>query len=212
MRLRNNPNATTILQENSEFVVMEPSKYKGKWQELFNNDNPIYIEIGMGKGDFIYQHALKNPSINYIGIEKYPSVLAVAVNKVVKQGILPNLRLLDFDAMELQEIFLEHEVDVLYLNFSDPWPKSRHAKRRLTSSTFLPIYQNILRVDGHVEFKTDNQGLFEYSLLSLNEYGMHFTYISLDLHNSEEQVNNIMTEYERKFCEKGPIYKLVANF
>lgn len=212
MRLRNNPNAINILQENSEFVVMEPNKYKGKWKKLFNNDNPIYIEIGMGKGDFIYQHALKNPTINYIGIEKYPSVLAVAVNKIVKQGILPNLRLLDFDATELQDIFVEDEIDVLYLNFSDPWPKSRHAKRRLTSDIFLPIYQNILNKDGHIEFKTDNQGLFEYSLVSLNAYRMHFTYISLDLHNSEENEENIMTEYERKFCQKGPIYKLVANF
>lgn len=212
MRLRNNPNARNILQENSQFVIMEPSKNKGKWKEIFGNQNPIYIEIGMGKGDFIYQHALKNPNINYIGIEKYPSVLAVAVNKVIQAGILPNLYFLDFDAALLNEIFMEQEIDVIYLNFSDPWPKSRHAKRRLTSSTFLPIYQSILKIDGHLEFKTDNRGLFEYSLVSFNEYRMHFSCVSLDLHNSEYMEDNIMTEYEGKFCKKGPIYKLVAHF
>lgn len=212
MRLRNNPNAMDILQKNNQFVIMEPSKNIGKWKKIFGNENPIYIEIGMGKGDFIYQHALNNPNINYIGIEKYPSVLAVAANKVAQQGILPNLFFLDFDAALLNEIFLKQEIDVIYLNFSDPWPKSRHAKRRLTSSTFLPIYQNVLKVNGHIEFKTDNRGLFEYSLVSFNEYQMHFTCVSLDLHNSEYMEDNIMTEYEGKFCKKGPIYKLVAYF
>lgn len=212
MRLRNNPKALDILQENSDFVINEPKKYIGNWSKVFGNDNPIYIEIGMGKGDFIYQNALQNPMINYIGIEKYPSVLAVAVNKVCKQNKLPNLRLISFDAIDLLEVFEKQEVDVLYLNFSDPWPKSRHAKRRLTSHTFLPIYQTLLKETGHIEFKTDNRGLFEYSLVSLNNYAMKFVYISLDLHHSEYMEDNIMTEYERKFCQKGPIYKLVAKF
>lgn len=212
MRLRNNPNARNILTENADLVVIEPTKYKGKFSELFGNDNPIYIEIGMGKGDFIYQHALNNPAINYIGIEKYPSVLAVAVSKVKAQGMLNNLRFMDFDASSLQEVFCTNEVDKVYLNFSDPWPKSRHAKRRLTYKSFLDVYKNILKEGQDLEFKTDNRLLFEFSLVSFNEYQMNFDYVSLDLHNSPEFENNIMTEYEQKFSKKGPIYKFIGRF
>lgn len=212
MRLRNNPKAMEILQANEDIVVLDGTGCFGKWNEVFQNDNPIYIEIGMGKGDFIYQQALQNPNINYIGIEKYPSVLAVAVNKIVKKGVLSNLRVLSFDAIDLQELFEKQEVSQIFLNFSDPWPKNKHAKRRLTSATFLPIYKAVLKETGTIEFKTDNRGLFEYSLVSLNQNGLSFELVSLDLHNSEHNETNIMTEYERKFCTKGPIYKLVAKF
>lgn len=212
MRLRNNPNAMDILKENEEFVVLEPELHKGNWSILYGNENPIHIEIGMGKGNFIYQLAQLNPSINYIGIEKYPSVLAVAVNKVRISGILPNLKFISFDAMSLLDIFATNEIAQLYLNFSDPWPKNRHAKRRLTSECFLPLYKDILRPDGKIEFKTDNRGLFEYSLVSFSEYKMNLRYVSLDLHKSEEDKQNIMTEYEKKFGEKGPIYKAIVMY
>lgn len=213
MRLRNNPKAYDIMKENDSFVVIEPEKFKSNWKDVFGNDNPIYIEIGMGKGDFIYENARRYPEINFIGIEKFPSVLAAAINKInLQEEKVNNLRLMHFDAIELSEVFNKNEVDKIFLNFSDPWPKSRHAKRRLTSPKFLDVYREILVEDGKIEFKTDNQGLFEYSLISLNQYPMDFEYVSLDLHNSPENETNIMTEYERKFCTKGPIYKLVAGY
>ena len=213
MRLRNNPKAYEIMNENSDFVVIEPENFKNNWKDIFGNDQPIYIEIGMGKGDFIYQNACNYPDINFIGIEKYPSVLAAAINKINQQDKkVTNLRLIRYDAIELEKVFSEKEVDKIFLNFSDPWPKSRHAKRRLTSNKFLDVYRKILVYNGVIEFKTDNQGLFEYSLISLNQYPMDLEYVSLNLHNSPENETNIMTEYERKFCTKGPIFKLVARY
>ncbi|WP_279000518.1 tRNA (guanosine(46)-N7)-methyltransferase TrmB [Thomasclavelia cocleata] len=213
MRLRNNPKAYEIMNENSDFVVIEPENLKNNWNDIFDNDKPIYIEIGMGKGDFIFQNACNYPDINFIGIEKYPSVLAAAINKIKqKEKKVTNLRLIRYDAIELEKVFSENEVDKIFLNFSDPWPKSRHAKRRLTSNKFLDVYRKILVDDGVIEFKTDNRSLFEYSLISLNQYPMDLEYVSLDLHNSPENESNIMTEYERKFCTKGPIYKLVARY
>lgn len=213
MRLRNNPRAYDIMNENKDFVVIEPESFKNNWKSVFGNDNPIYIEIGMGKGDFIYENARLNPDINYIGIEKYPSVLAAAINKInLQEDKVSNLRLMRYDAIELNNVFKKNEVDKIFLNFSDPWPKSKHAKRRLTSSKFLDVYKDILIDEGNIEFKSDNRGLFEYSIISLNQYPMDIEYISLDLHNSPESEINIMTEYERKFCEKGPIYKLVARY
>ncbi|GFI41822.1 tRNA (guanosine(46)-N7)-methyltransferase TrmB [Thomasclavelia cocleata] len=213
MRLRNNPKAYEIMNENSDFVVIEPENLKNNWNDIFDNDKPIYIEIGMGKGDFIFQNACNYPDINFIGIEKYPSVLAAAINKIKqKEKKVTNLRLMRYDAIELEKVFSENEVDKIFLNFSDPWPKSRHAKRRLTSNKFLDVYRKILVDDGVIEFKTDNRSLFEYSLISLNQYPMDLEYVSLDLHNSPENESNIMTEYERKFCTKGPIYKLVARY
>ncbi|MFQ8704507.1 MAG: tRNA (guanosine(46)-N7)-methyltransferase TrmB [Thomasclavelia sp.] len=213
MRLRNNPKAYEIMNENSDFVVIEPENFKNNWKDIFGNDQPIYIEIGMGKGDFIYQNACNYPDINFIGIEKYPSVLAAAINKINQQDKkVTNLRLIRYDAIELEKVFSEKEVDKIFLNFSDPWPKSRHAKRRLTSNKFLDVYRKILVDNGVIEFKTDNQGLFEYSLISLNQYPMDLEYVSLNLHNSPENETNIMTEYERKFCTKGPIFKLVARY
>lgn len=212
MRLRNNPKAYDIMNENSHFVILEPESYKGQFQKLFDKAQPLYIEIGMGKGDFIYENALKHPEINFIGIEKFPSVLAAAINKMNKKNIPTNLKLMKYDAIELANIFSREEIDQIYLNFSDPWPKSRHAKRRLTSKSFLDVYQNILKKDGKIEFKTDNRGLFEYSLISINQNKMSLDYISLDLHHSDEAETNIMTEYERKFSVNGPIYKLITHF
>lgn len=213
MRLRNNPKAYEIMNENSDFVIIEPEKFKNKWKEIFGNSKPIYIEIGMGKGDFIYENARLNPDINFIGIEKYPSVLAAAINKInLQEEKVSNLRLMRYDAIELENIFNENEVAKIYLNFSDPWPKNRHEKRRLTSSKFLDVYHKILVTDGTIEFKTDNRSLFEYSLVSLNQYPMDIESVNLDLHRSPENETNIMTEYERKFCEKGPIYKLIARY
>ena len=213
MRLRNNPKAYEIMNENSDFVVIEPENLKNNWNDIFDNDKPIYIEIGMGKGDFIFQNACNYPDINFIGIEKYPSVLAAAINKIKqKEKKVTNIRLMSYDAIVLEKVFSENEVDKIFLNFSDPWPKSRHAKRRLTSNKFLDVYRKILVDDGVIEFKTDNRSLFEYSLISLNQYPMDLEYVSLDLHNSPENESNIMTEYERKFCTKGPIYKLVARY
>ena len=212
MRLRNNPKAYDIMNENTDFVVIEPEKFKNKWKEIFGNDNPIYIEIGMGKGDFIYENARCNPNINFIGIEKYPSVLAAAINKInMQETKITNLRLMRYDAILLGDVFNENEVDKIYLNFSDPWPKNRHEKRRLTSSKFLDVYHKILVNDGVIEFKTDNRGLFEYSLQSVTENNYHLDYVSLDLHNSPEADDNIMTEYERKFSVNGPIYKMIIS-
>ena len=162
MRLRNNPKAYEIMEENADLVILKPEEHKGHYHDIFEINQPLYIEIGMGKGDFIYQNALKHPENNYIGIEKFPSVLAAAINKINKNQSLPNLKLMHFDAIELENVFENGEIDYLFLNFSDPWPKKRHAKRRLTSSAFLNVYRRLLKKDGVIEFKTDNRGLFEY--------------------------------------------------
>ena len=196
--------------QNERDFVANPLDYKGKWHELFNNNNPIYIEIGMGKGQFLTELATRNPNINYIGIEKFSSVLLRASEKLELLE-LTNVRIINFDAANLMNIFDSGEVDRIYLNFSDPWPKNAHAKRRLTSNRFLPIYESILTKDGEIHFKTDNRLLFEFSLESLNEYGLKLSNISLDLHNSDYP-DNIVTEYEEKFSKFGPIYRLEAKF
>ena len=210
MRLRNIPNAHARLAENERDFIANPKEYKGKWKEVFKNDNPIHIEIGMGKGQFLSSLALKNPNINYIGIEKFTSVLLRGSEKISNLD-LTNVRLLNIDALELNEVFDSDEISLIYLNFSDPWPKNAHAKRRLTSEKFLPIYHNILKLSGEIHFKTDNRLLFEYSLESLNNYGLILKNISLDLHNSDYE-DNIMTEYEERFSKFGPIYRLEAKF
>ena len=212
MRLRNNPKALDILQEHEHYVVLDAKKHKGKWYEVFGNDHPIYIEIGMGKGDFILENAKRYPHINFIGIEKFPSVMVGAVKKIDENGILSNLRLIKEDASFLQEVFDENEVSRIYLNFSDPWPKKKHAKRRLTSHTFLPIYKNILKSEHELILKTDNRSLFEFSLVSFVQFQMFFEDVCLDLHNSQGYEDNIQTEYERKFSPYGPIYRVVAKF
>lgn len=211
MRLRNNPKANEILENHKDLVVFYPQDKKGKWQEVFGNDHPIYIEIGMGKGDFIIENAKRYPDVNFIGIEKFPSVMVGAIKKVDLEEPLSNLRFIKEDAMLLNDIFEKEEVSRIYLNFSDPWPKKKHAKRRLTSDTFLPIYQNILSQNGELILKTDNRLLFEYSLISFQQFGLNFINVTLDLHHSEGYDDNIQTEYERKFSPFGPIYRIVTT-
>ena len=203
-------NAPQRLAQNERDFVASPKNYKGKWHENFGNNNPIHIEIGMGKGQFLTTLALKNPNINYIGIEKFSSVLLRASEKLELLE-LNNVRIINIDALNLLDVFEEDEIDRIYLNFSDPWPKNAHAKRRLTSGRFLPIYERILNSNGEIHFKTDNRILFEFSLESLNNYGLILSNISLDLHNSDYP-DNIVTEYEEKFSKFGPIYRLEAKF
>ncbi len=203
MRQRNVKNKKEII-NNSKYIILNPSEYIGSWNKLFDNDNPIYIEIGMGKGDFILENAIKYPNINFIGIEKYDSIMALAIKKI-EDSALTNLKLIRMDALNILDIF-NKEIDKIYLNFSDPWPKERHAKRRLTSPVFLNKYDNIFKNNKIIEMKTDNRRLFEYSLLSFNDNGYLIKEISLDLHHSNCS-NNIMTEYEKKFSlQNMPIY------
>ena len=209
MRLRNVPGARETIIEN-QFSIQEPEQKKGKWAEVFGNDHPIHIEVGMGKGQFIIEMAKRNPEINYIGIEKYSSVLVRAVEKL-EDFEQNNLRLIRMDAEIIEEVFDKDEVDRIYLNFSDPWPKDRHAKRRLTSTRFLKRYNNILTPEGRVMFKTDNKDLFDFSLEQVEEAGWILENHTYDLHHSEYNEGNVMTEYEEKFSAKGnPICRLVA--
>ena len=209
MRLRNVPGARETIIEN-QFSIQEPEQKKGKWAEVFGNDHPIHIEVGMGKGQFIIEMAKRNPEINYIGIEKYSSVLVRAVEKL-EDFEQNNLRLIRMDAENIEEVFDKDEVDRIYLNFSDPWPKDRHAKRRLTSTRFLERYNNILTPEGRVMFKTDNKDLFDFSLEQVEEAGWILENHTYDLHHSEYNEENVMTEYEEKFSAKGnPICRLVA--
>ena len=211
MRLRNIPGADEAIAQ-SPYCIQDAAAYTGKWHTLFPQKAPLHIEIGMGKGQFIMGMAKAHTDINYIGIEKYTSVLLRAVQKMeAEETPLDTLRFLCFNAEDIAEIFAPGEVDRIYLNFSDPWPKKRHAKRRLTSSAFLDVYRRLLKKDGVIEFKTDNRGLFEYSLQSVTENNYHLDYVSLDLHNSPEANDNIMTEYERKFSVNGPIYKMIIS-
>jgi len=207
LRLRNVKNKKEIL-SNSTFIVENPKEHLGKWNKLFNNNNPIHIEIGMGKGKFIKEKALNNPNINYIGIERIDSILAKAV-KGIKNDII-NLKLIRLDAQNIEEVF-DKEVECLYLNFSDPWPKDRHSKRRLTSEIFLNKYEKIFSKDKIIIQKTDNRNLFEYSIESLTKSGYKIEKVSLDLHKSDIE-NNVMTEYEEKFMKENKIiYYLIAK-
>lgn len=209
MRLRNVPGARETIIEN-QFSIQQPEQMKGKWAEVFQNDHPIHIEVGMGKGQFIIEMARRNPEVNYIGIEKYSSVLVRAVEKL-EDFEQYNLRLIRMDAENIEEVFDKDEVDRIYLNFSDPWPKDRHAKRRLTSTRFLERYDNILTPEGRVMFKTDNKDLFDFSLEQVEEAGWILENHTHDLHHSEYNEGNVMTEYEEKFSAKGnPICRLVA--
>ena len=195
----------------SVFVVQEPEKQKGNWHALFGNANPIAIEVGMGKGRFMMELAGENPDWNYIGIERYSSVLLRGLEKR-KELDLPNIWFLCVDAKDLGNSFVQGEVERIYLNFSDPWPKDRHAKRRLTSPDFLKVYDQILAKEGTLEFKTDNQGLFAYSMEVIPAAGWKILDYTNDLHHSPMFKGNVMTEYEAKFSAKGnPIYKLIAR-
>ena len=211
MRVRKRKGAEEHLANHPQYVILDPEAAKGKWHELFGNDNPIHIEVGSGKGAFITGMAQQNPDINYIGIDIQLSVLSYALDKVLASGA-ENVKLLRVDGSSLTNYFEDGEVDMMYLNFSDPWPKSRHEKRRLTYKTFLDTYKQILPENGEIHFKTDNRGLFEYSLASFSQYGMVLNKVWLDLHASDYE-GNVMTEYERKFSEKGQvIYRVEAQF
>ncbi len=213
MRLRNIPGAEEEV-TGSPYCINEPQKYRGRWAEVFKNDNPIYIEIGMGKGRFIINNATTYPNINYIGIEKYPSVQIRAVQKLREMEDIPNLRLLSMNAEMLPEVFDEGEIRRIYLNFSDPWPKERHAKRRLTSGEFLDRYKQVLKPGDLVEFKTDNRGLFDFSLQEIEEKGWVLDEKTDNLHRDPLMgQGNIMTEYEVKFMKLDkPIYKLICHY
>ena len=209
MRLRNIPGANDAIL-NSEYCIKNPEEQKGHWQDCFDKVQPLHIEIGMGKGRFIMDTAALHPDINYIGIERYSSVLLRALQKV-EQNPLPNIKFICMDAADVAEVFAKDEVDRIYLNFSDPWPKDRHAKRRLTSTRFLERYDNILTPEGRVMFKTDNKDLFDFSLEQVEEAGWILENHTYDLHHSEYNEGNVMTEYEEKFSAKGnPICRLVA--
>ena len=209
MRLRHIPGAEEAI-EQSPYVIQEPKEMKGKWDSVFGNRNPIHIEVGMGKGRVIMELAQRNPQINYIGIERYSTVLLKALQKR-EQLPVSNICFMCIDAKELGEIFEKGEVEKIYLNFSDPWPKDRHAKRRLTSPQFMAVYDQMLAEDGDVEFKTDNRGLFDYSLESIPEAGWKVKEHTFDLHHSPMAEGNVMTEYEEKFSSRGQaICKLTA--
>lgn len=205
MRLRNVKGAKEII-ESSNYVVLDYKEYRGNYNKLFKNNNPIYVEIGMGKGKFIIDNAMKYPNINFIGIEKYDSVVVRAIQKLEDKDI-PNLKIIRMDALEITDVF-DKEVSRIYLNFSDPWPKDRHEHRRLSSDIFLKKYDLIFKDNKNIVMKTDNRNLFEYSVKSFVNYEYKINDISLDLHQANYP-DNIMTEYEEKFVSKGsPIYMI----
>lgn len=205
MRLRNVKGAKEII-DNSPYIIKNPIDYKGDYQKIFENNNPIHIEIGMGKGDFIIENAKKYPNINFIGIEKFDSVIVRAVQKLENEE-MPNLKLIKIDANEIDDIF-DKEISVIYLNFSDPWPKARHAKRRLSSEIFLNKYDSVFIDKKRIIMKTDNRKLFEYSIKSFTDYGYKIEDISLNLYEDDIK-NNVPTEYETRFHNRGClIYKV----
>ena len=211
MRLKNIPGSREVIAD-SKYVIHEPKKYKGNWKEIFGNDHPVRIEIGMGKGRFIMDLARMNPDINYVGIEKYSSVLLRGIQKM-EADPLSNLYFVRMDAEEIVDVFGKEEVERIYLNFSDPWPKDRHAKRRLPSREFLHRYDEILVREGVIEFKTDNHDLFQFALRELEPAGWRLEQMTEDLHHNEEMMaGNIMTEYEERFSAMGnPIYKYIIS-
>ncbi|MCM1088782.1 MAG: tRNA (guanosine(46)-N7)-methyltransferase TrmB [Muribaculaceae bacterium] len=211
MRLRNVAGSREAISA-SGFVVQNPEAQKNKWRDLFGNSHPLHIEIGMGKGRFIMDMARLHPEINYVGIEKYSSVLIRGIQKLEAEE-LPNLYFIRMDAEDITEVFGTGEVDKIYLNFSDPWPKDRHAKRRLPSREFLNRYHEILSKEGNLEFKTDNRALFEFALKELEPAGWQLDEVTYDLHNDEKmRKGNVMTEYEERFSSLGnPIYKYVIS-
>lgn len=206
MRLRNVKNKEEIL-NNSDYLIKNPADYKGKWKNLFKNDNPIYIEIGMGKGKFLLENALKYKNINYIGIERFDSVMAKAIKKISKD--IENIKLIRMNALDIDKVFLK-EIDLIYLNFSDPWPKKRWYDRRLTSKIFLDKYDSLFKNTKRIEMKTDNEELFIYSLETLSNKGYALSDISFDYHKTHSDI--IMSEYEERFSKEGKnVYHLFAQ-
>lgn len=210
MRLRNDPNAIKILEANPNFYISTPKNNKGKWKKVFSNNNPIEIEIGMGKGSFIMNKCTQNPNINYIGIEKNIVICSKAIKKFnALEEELPNLRIINIDATIINEIFSENEISKIYLNFSDPWPKARHAKNRLTNPKFLNLYKEIMEKNGLIEMKTDNDSLYAYTIndvLKENPKSYKIIYQTDNLHkelNNNFNINNIITEYEARFSSEG---------
>ena len=212
MRLRNIPGSREAIAQN-RWCIQESEHTKGQWHTIFGNQNPLHIEIGMGKGKFIMALARQNPQINYVGIEKYSSVLLRALQKMEAEP-LENIRFIRMDAENICEMFDHEEVAQIYLYFSDPWPKDRHAKRRLTSHQFFERYQQILASNATVEFKTDNTALFDFSLEEVKEAGWKLDAFTRNLHQDNTMMEgNVMTEYEERFSKMGnPIYKLIASF
>ncbi len=211
MRARHKPWADDYLKDNQELVELNPVENKGKWQQLISKDKPLHLEIGTGKGQFIEGMAAQYPYIHFIGIELVKSIIVSAVEKV-KDAERSNVTLINEDAQDLSDLFEDDEIDQIYLNFSDPWPKNRHEKRRLTYHAFLEQYQRILKPNGELVLKTDNRGLFEYSLVSFSQFGCILEEVTLDLHALEDPTN-VMTEYEEKFSAKGqPIYRCRVQF
>ena len=211
MRLRNITGSREVIAEN-EYVIHDPEKKKGQWHRVFGNDAPIRLEIGMGKGRFLMTLAAQHPEINYLGIEKYSSVLLRALQKM-EETPLPNLRFIRMDAEYITDVFGTEEIDRIYLNFSDPWPKDRHAKRRLPSRQFLERYDAILKKDGIIEFKTDNRDLFDFAVEEIAETKWKIDALTYDLHHDEKMVEgNVMTEYEERFSSQGnPICKYIIS-
>ena len=211
MRLRNITGSREVIAE-SPYVVQEElqPQVAGTWHTLFGNNNPIHIEIGMGKGKFIHTMAKLHPDINYVGIEKYSSVLLRAIQKMEEEE-LPNLKFLRMDAEDIATVFAPGEIDRIYLNFSDPWPKDRHARRRLPSREFLARYDVILKKEGRLAFKTDNRDLYDFAVEELEPAGWKAEFITYDLHGDENLMEgNVMTEYEEKFSAMGnPICKYI---
>ena len=206
MRLRNVKDKEEIL-NNCKYLIKNPEEFKGKWKSLFNNDNPIYIEIGMGKGKFILENALKYPNINYIGIERFDSVMAKAIKKIPDS--IENLKLIRMNALDVDKVFSK-EIDLIYLNFSDPWPKKRWHDRRLTSKIFLDKYDLLFTATKRIEMKTDNENLFIYSLETLSSKGYALSDISFDYHKTDTDI--IMSEYEMRFSKEGKnVYHLFAQ-
>lgn len=215
MRLRNKPWAVKLVNEHPESVLQNPDpEEKIDWQKRFGNDHPIEIEVGSGKGQFITTLAEQHPEINYVALEIQTTAAGIILRTKLERN-LTNLQILRGDAADIDAFFPKNSTNVIYLNFSDPWPKTRHEKRRLTYKSFLEKYRYVLTDDGHLEFKTDNAGLFSYSVQSMNNFGMHFDFVSVDLHHEKPEIveKNIETEYEHKFAAKGnPIYCLHADF
>lgn len=212
MRVKHKKWAVPLMEAHPEMMTMDPASFKGRWQERFAKPQPLQVEVGMGKGQFIIGMAKAHPEINFMGLEIESTVAAIALKNALPEQ-LPNLTLVRGDGAGLDTYFEDGSIDRLYLNFSDPWPKTRHEKRRLTYKTFLANYQQVVKPGGGLEFKTDNQGLFEYSLTSLNNFGMIFDGVWLNLHESPENEGNVETEYEQRFASLGqPIYKLKAHF